>query len=331
MNRLYCLTGATGHLGHAVAAQLLANGQRVRMLALPDDPHIPPGELEICHGDVRDTASLKPFFTAPPDTALTVIHCAGIVSIASRHDPRVYDVNVGGTQHVVGLCQAFQVDRLVYVGSVHAIPVAPDGVTMREPDSFDPSQVHGLYAQTKAEAAAVVLAAARRGLNASIVLPSGICGPGDYGRGHLTALVVDYCMRRLVVGLHGGYDFVDVRDVAAGIVACCQHGARGDSYILSNTYATVKELLTLLHEITGQRPVKHMLPDGLIKATAPLAERYYTLLKRPPLFTPYSLYTLKSNAAFSHDKATRELNYKPRDLKTTLTDTVNWLKAQGRI
>jgi dihydroflavonol-4-reductase len=65
--------------------------------------------------------------------------------------------------------------------------------------------------------------------------------------------------------------------------------------------------------------------------TAPLAEIYYKIRRKPPLFTPYSIETLQSNANFSHEKASSELGYQTRDMKQTLLDTVNWLKEQGRV
>lgn len=67
------------------------------------------------------------------------------------------------------------------------------------------------------------------------------------------------------------------------------------------------------------------------KFTAPLSELYYKILKQPPLYTKYSLYTLTSNAHFSNAKAKRELNYKNRDIKETVKDTLEWLKLNGRI
>ena len=53
------------------------------------------------------------------------------------------------------------------------------------------------------------------------------------------------------------------------------------------------------------------------------------LKKRRPLYTLYSLDTLCSNDRFSHDKATAELGYRPRDLYETVKDTVLWLRRQG--
>ncbi|HPY37821.1 MAG TPA: hypothetical protein PLH38_08335, partial [Clostridia bacterium] len=92
-----------------------------------------------------------------------------------------------------------------------------------------------------------------------------------------------------------------------------------------------KEILDSLHEISGKRKIKTMLPLWLVRLFAPIAEVYYKLKKQTPLFTRYSIYTLQSNSLFSHDKATRELGYNPRPIKQTLLDTVQWLKTQGRI
>ena len=161
--------------------------------------------------------------------------------------------------------------------------------------------------------------------------PSGICGPYDYGHGHLTQLVQDFCTGRLAAGVDGGYDFVDVRDVAAGILACCERGRPGECYILSGRYCTVRDVRAMLHRITGRRRVRVMLPLWLARAAAPLSEQYYRLLRQPPLYTAYSLYTLSSGARFSHAKAARELGYTTRPFGTTLADTVAWLRRQGRI
>lgn len=165
----------------------------------------------------------------------------------------------------------------------------------------------------------------------NIVHPSGISGPYDNGRGHLTTLVIDYCKGRLLAGMDGGYDFVDVRDVANGVISCCEKGVPGECYILSNEYFKVKEILDTLHELTGKRKIKVYLPYWFVKATAPLAEIYYKILGQPPLYTAYSVFTLTSNSLFSHKKAEEVLGYTTRDMKETLRDTIDWLKAKGRL
>lgn len=332
MGELFLVTGAAGHLGSVLVKKLLERGARVRALVLPGEKHVPEGCEKVFYANICDEDSIRPFFDIPAGDEAVVIHTAGIVSIASKIPPLLRLVNVTGTKNIVSQCEKHHVKKLVYVSSVHAIPEKPKGHVITETDLFNAVLVKGAYAKTKAEATRIVLDAAARGLDASVVHPSGISGPYDHGRGHLTTLVIDYCKRRLTSGLEGGYDFVDVRDVAEGIVACCEKGKRGECYILSGNYYSVPEILELLHETTGQRRVKSFLPLWFINLVAPLAEAYYKILRQPPLFTKYSIYTLNSNANFSREKALRELGYEPRySMKETLGDTVAWLRQQGRL
>ena len=220
MDGIYLVTGAAGHLGSVVTEKLAAAGKKVRALMLPGETRHFSEKVEIFHGDVREPASMEDFFATGGPERVTVIHCAGIVSIASRYDSRVYDVNVNGTRNVVELCRRHRVNRLVYVSSVHAIPEKPVGEVISEIRTFSPDRVDGLYAKTKAEATALVLEAGKSGLDVCVVHPSGIIGPYDAGTNHLTEMVASFCRGKLPAAVRGGYDFVDSWDVADGILGC---------------------------------------------------------------------------------------------------------------
>ena len=322
MDKLYLVTGGTGHLGNIIINKLSVAGCNVRALILPGESIS--GCKESFVGDVRDRESLRPFFSNAEYHELIVIHTAGIVSISSEYNRNVYDVNVNGTKNIVDLCQEYGVSKLIYVSSVHAIPEMPMGQMIIETKNFSPEKVKGLYAKTKAEATAYVLDAQEK-LHVNIVHPSGICGPYDYRKGYLTALITDYCNGGLVAIIRGGYDFVDVRDVADGIISCCEKGKKGECYILSNKYFSIQEIVYMLYEITKKKEIKLNLPLWFAMLTSPLAELYYKILGKPPLYTSYSLYTLQSNSYFSHEKAEKELGYSVTDMKKTLSDTVEWL------
>ena len=330
----YIVTGAAGHLGRTIVHMLNEQGCPVYALCLPGEAHVPAWEnVKIFQGDVRDIGSLIAMFEACAKAfaQVTVIHCAAIVSIASGFSQQVYDVNVGGTKNILSLCEKFAVDKLIYISSVHAIPELPAGETITEVAYFSPDNVVGLYAKTKAEATRCVAEYMSRGYHANVVHPSGIVGPGDFGRGHITQLIIDYYSGKLKVAINGGYDFVDVRDVAAGVLACEKQGKAGEFFILSGRYYKVYELLDLLHNITGKKKIKGVLPLWLAKFTAPLSELYYKILRQPPLFTAYSIYTLNTNGNFSHAKAARELGYTVRPMEETLRDTLAWLGEEKRL
>lgn len=334
MKDIYIVTGANGFLGNNIVRALnqKPNCQVRALVSSMNRVDALKGlDCEIFEGDVTKPETLTDIFTVPDGAKVYVIHCAAIVYIKSKPNPAVHEVNVLGTKHVAEKTLAIG-GKMVYVNSVHAIPELPHGEVMTEIKDFDPAKVEGIYAKSKAEAAKYILDAVKtRGLNACIVHPSGIIGPYDFKTSHLTQLIIDAATGRLKAGVKGGYDFVDVRDVTAGILSACAHGKAGECYILSGHYISIPELFQMIAKATGYKPIKTFLPLWLAKLTAPLSEIYYSLKKQPPLYTKYSLYTLESNANFSHAKADRELGYTVRAPQTTIDDTIKWLKQVGRI
>lgn len=322
MKRTYLITGAKGHLGGTLVRMLENGPEQVRGLVLSSEPAEDYGNVRYFQGDVRDPASLRPFFEGAEGEAV-VIHTAGVVDISDQVTPLMFDVNVNGTKNVVALCREYGVKRLVYVSSVHAIPEQDRDSVLKEVDSFDPDLVGG-YAKTKAEATQAVLDAAKAGLDAVVVHPSGILGPYDGSGNHLVQMVKDYVAGKLPACVRGGYDFVDVRDVASGCLTAAEKGKAGECYILSNRHYEVKDVLRIAKQECGGRRLP-VLPLWMAKAAAPLLGWLARRRRERPLYTKYSLYTLHSNDKFDHDKATAELDYRPRDLRQTIRDTVRWL------
>lgn len=327
MNRLYIVTGAAGHLGNTIIRMLKERKVAVRGLILPSETVTPGENVTYFQGDVRDGASMEPLFAGCEEQETIVIHTAGIVDISGSVSPALYNVNVNGTRNIVELCLRHKVKRLVYVSSVHAIPEKDQDHVLSEVREFSAEAVHGGYAKTKAEATQAVLDATKRGLDAVVVHPSGIIGPYDDVGNHLVQMVSDYISGKLPACVRGGYDFVDVRDVAAGCLTAADRGVSGECYILSNRHYEVREILQMVKKVYGGRRLP-TLPMWMARAAEPLMSGFAKLKKRRPLYTKYSLYTLQSNDKFSHDKATSELGYRPRDLYQTVRDTVAWLRRK---
>ena len=325
----YLVTGATGFLGGAVAEELVRRKAQVHALVLHDDPYtdLLPKEVRTVIGDVCDKSSLSDFF-ADADSRTCVIHCAGIVSVASRPGPRLYQVNVGGTWKVLRQCMEHDVGKMVYVSSVHAIPEKSKGCIISEDCEFSPGLVDGDYAKSKAAATELVFDAAERGLNASIVFPSGIIGPGDLQGGSFTSMAKSFLSGKLPFAVRGGYDFVDVRDVARGILACSESGEPGKGYILSGCYVTIRRMLQLVGKAAKLKYRSICLPLGLARLAAPYYERRSLRERKPLFFTPYSVSVLASNGQFSHAAASERFAYQPRPIEETLGDMTAWLLNQ---
>ena len=324
MEKTYLVTGACGHLGGTLVRLLERTGAQVRGLRLPSEQARDRAHVTYYPGDVRDRDSLRPLFRGLAGREVVVFHTAAIVDISGEVTPQMHDVNVNGTKNILALCREYGVKRLVYVSSVHAIPEKDGYAVLREVDSFSPQQVTGGYAKTKAEATQAVLDAAAQGLDAVVVHPSGILGPFDGTGNHLVQLVKEYAGGKLPACVKGGYDFVDVRDVALGCLLAAEKGRKGECYILSNRHYEVQEVLAMAKTLCHGRRLP-VLPMWMAQAAEPLLGWVANVKKQRPLYTKYSLYTLRSNDRFDHGKATAELGYRPRDLRQTVRDTLRWL------
>ena len=324
MSKLYLITGATGHVGTVLVDRLIKRHESIRVLILNTDTAQLPNGIDICCGDIRDQNSLLPFFQRSEYDDVTLIHCAAFITVATKYNPAVWETNVTGTNNIMELALSCGVNRVVYVSSVHAIPERPFPEIISEVDSFSPELVHGQYAKSKAAAAQIVLDYAKKGLNVSSVHPSGIIGPGDIKlKNHMIRTLKAMESGKIPVAIQGGYDFVDSRDVANGILLCEENGKPGECYILNGHYITIKELLNIIREITGKHKTDIELPYHLANGIAPAAERVSLLFdKNVPLFTPYSVYTLHTNGAFSHDKAYKAFGYCPREIDESIRDSL---------
>jgi len=328
MKRIYIVTGASGFLGNNIIRMLEHDDNaEVRAFVLNGESISSLNNLKcsIYYGDVTKADTLNSIFDGSGDAEIFVIHCAAVVYIKSKYNSRVYDVNVNGTKNIVDKVLEYNA-KLIYVSSVHAIPEKSDGDLISEVSIFNPDDVVGLYAKTKAEAARYVMDSVKdKGLNACIVHPSGILGPYDFSNSHLTALVREIVRGKLPMCVKGGYDFVDVRDVAKGIIMACDKGKMGECYIMSGEFVSIKKLADLVCDVVGKKRIKVVLPIMIAKIVAPFYEMYYNVKGKTPLFTKYSLYTLSSNSNFSNEKAKRDLGFVTRDITDTVRDMVMWI------
>jgi len=317
------VTGASGHLGANLVRSLLERGERVRVLVhrsadpLADLDH----PIERVQGSVCERSSLAPALV----DAERVYHLAGVISINGDPDGRVHRVNVEGARNVARACLDAGVGRLVHVSSVHAFDMKPhDEVLDETRRQVADSPGHSAYDRSKALGERAVRDAVDDGLDAVIVNPTGIIGPVDYGPSRLGYLLRELAAGKLPALLDGGFDFVDVRDVADGIIAAGERGRSGENYILGNTWYSLRELAAMVAAVSGRRAPALVTPVWAARAGVPFARVLAKLTKTEPLFTRESLEVLTSNRSISSRRARTELGFTPRPLPQTVADTLAW-------
>lgn len=318
---MWLVTGATGHIGNVLVRKLLERGEKVRALILPNEcrESIQGLDVEAVEGDVLNEKTL---FESMRDVK-GVFHLAGVISIMPGSNEVVRKVNIEGTKNILRVAKVLNVGKFVYTSSIHAIKRVEEGI-IDESLPYDPDNPYGEYDRAKAEATLEVQQAAQAGLDAVIACPTGVIGPYDF-RGSLMGGVIHTAAEsKPTLYVDGAYDFVDVRDVADGLIAAAEKGRSGESYILSGHKISVRYLLETVREITGRRFFKMKIPFDLAKFVSLFTPMYYSAAKVSPRFTPYSLEVLRSNSNISHVKAARELGYTPRPLYESIRDAVKW-------
>jgi dihydroflavonol-4-reductase len=329
------VTGGTGHIGNVLVRQLLARGETVR--ALVREPRRAPAleglDVELVFGDVLDRDSLARAVRG----AQVIYHLAARISLESGPDPETERVNLDGTRNLIAAVQVEAGEsgsgrrkggaspRLVFASSVYALRVPPEGL-IDETLPFDPKRARGAYDRSKAAASLEVRKAAAEGLDAVIACPTAAVGPHDFRRSETGRGILYNMPPGLKFYVDGAYDFVDVRDVAQGLIQVAALGRSGQAYILGGERLTVREAAEAVWEAAGGPQWGIRLPDW----AADLAAWVFPLLSREPLVTPYSLAAVRSNSHISHDRARRELGYRPRPARQAIIDAVRWWQARRR-
>lgn len=325
---MLAVTGATGHIGNVLVRELLARGQKVRALVMPEDNLRPLSglDVEIVQGDITNQASLEKAFKGID----IVFHLAGIVTIMPRMKNILEKVNIEGTRHVAAACRAVGVRRLVYTSSIHAIAEPPHGIPIDESQPFDPERVLGDYAWSKAHATLLLLDEAKKGrLDIVICCPTGVIGPYDFNVSNIGQLILDFNSGYLKSYVRGAYDFVDVRDVAYGLVLAAEKGKSGRHYILSGAQVRVSQLMSELASDIGKPAPTYLIPALLARTAGVLASVFYRIAKRKPVFTAYSIDVLASNSLVSSQRAREELGFITRPWRESIHDQVAWFRKEG--
>ena len=316
---LSVVTGGYGFVGANLVRALLERGDEVRVVDKRKTESLAGLDVEHMHIDVLEPESLEPAFAG----ADTVFHLAAIISIVGDPTGEVHRTNVNGPRNASRAALAYGVKRFVHCSSVHAFDLERCGPELTETAVRATMDHAPAYDRSKNGGETAVRAAIAEGLDAVIVNPSGIVGPNDYAPSRLGELLIQMRDRTLPVNIRGAFDFVDVRDVVAGMLAAERSGRTGENYILSGHRLSLDEVAELAERVTGVEGPRISMPISIITGLAPLFVRL-TPAGETPLITPESVHALRYSPSVCHHKASKELGYLARPFFETIRDTYAW-------
>jgi len=334
MANVVAVSGSTGFIGSAVVRRLLLDGRTVRALVEPGAKTGPLDEVERETGkqvervtaDITDVAAMSRIL----EGCETLFHLAAIYKTWMPDPTRIYEVNVEGTTTTLLAAQKARVRKIVYTSSIAAIGLTGDKQPANETTRFNLFSVANEYILTKWLSERVALRFAEAGMPITIVNPAFPFGPRDAAPTP-TGRIVTALLKGEVPGVgEGGFNCVDVEDVAAGHVAAETKGRVGERYILGGHNVTMKEFFDLVCDVGGVKAPKLPLPKTLASAIALGFELWSDHVSHEePRATYRSIKYAQMYAWFDVKKSREELGLPQTPLRQSIERAVRWFRANG--
>ncbi|PKB79199.1 MAG: hypothetical protein BZY88_14565 [SAR202 cluster bacterium Io17-Chloro-G9] len=321
------VTGATGFIGSNLARMLWRDGYQVSALVRPGSrtTAIDDTGIDTVPGDILDKGSVL----RAAKGCQAIFHCAAAYTFWSPNPDLIYRTNVEGTENVLDAAGEAGVPKIVYTSTVSTIGLPESGHGNEDTD-FNANQLAGAYKKSKYQAEQVALARAAQGLPVVVVNPTAPVGPWDVKPTPTGRVVLDFMKGRIPAYISSGMNLVDVEDVAAGHILAMKEGRIGQRYILGNVNVSLKQLFSMLGEITGVRPPRFRVPFWLVTAAGYLDEMVEgNLMGRQPRIPVEGIKVARHPMYVECAKAVAELGLPQSPVEQALVNAVRWFTDFG--
>jgi len=326
MNDILIITGASGHVGKTIIQQLRSSKVEIRALVHASHPEcVDTDNLKYYKGDISKLEDIEPMFLNAENRNVFVIHSAAYIDISSKKlTKKLKAVNVTGTINAIRMSKKYAITKFIFVSSVDAF--LPQNKLVHSSDILCTEKDKGGYSISKALGTKIVREEiVNNHFPGVIVYPSAIIGPNDTGRNHMIQLITDYLGKKIPAVIKGGYDIVDVRDVAKGIIDSLDCPT-GSELFLTGKFYSLKEYVDTVQRLSHRGKSLKALPIWIAKLGLPFLQLAAKVKRTPPLYTSFSLNTIKYANRFNLKSTQKLINYKPRDLNDSLKDTLKYLE-----
>lgn len=257
-----------------------------------------------------------------------VYHCAAIVTFDPNRYLELRKVNITGTANIVNLCIANGIDKLCYVSSIAAIGKSDNGDTITENEPWNSDADHSIYAITKYGAELEVWRASQEGVDAVIVNPGVILGPG-FWRSSSGSLI-----RRIYKGLKyyttGTSGYVDILDVVNCMIALMESDIKNERYILVSENWSFEKFAKKVAAELGVDPPKKKATKFRLELAWRLDWLNYFFKRKYRRLPKQLARTLLKERHYSNKKIKSDLNFEFKSVDTSIEETCRvFLRDQG--
>jgi nucleoside-diphosphate-sugar epimerase len=266
-------------------------------------------------GDVLDYNSLITAMNQVDD----VYHTAAMVSFHAADKQKLLQINIEGTANIVNASLEAGIRKLCYVSSVAALGRAGTGKITTEDTEWKNIPGLSIYSHSKHHAEMEVWRGIAEGLQAVIVNPTIILGPGKWDEGSVKMFQTVYKGLLFYTGGRNGY--VDVDDLAKAMIRLTEGNFYNERFLISSENIWYKDLFTWMAESLQVKPPRK-------KAGPVLSELSWRALKlisfftgKPPLITKETAQTANQDFQYSNEKFIRATGMKFKPVKQTIEET----------
>lgn len=316
------VTGAAGFLGTNLLQQLIERGHEVTAIDRVRPTGADQPGVTWVSGDVLDPASMRKTL----EGAEVVYHLVALITLAHKHD-LAWRVNTEGVRVVAEAAREVGVRRMVHTSSIHAFDQYCCGgvINERSPRSINPELP--VYDRSKFQGETELRKVVDAGLDAVICNPTGVYGPIDHSDSRINKTLWDAARGRVPVMISGGFDLVDVRDVARGLILAGERGRTGENYLLGGHFTDMFQATRTAAEVNGKMKPAFAIPAKVINACMPVLEPAARAFGSDRV-SKAAMGALLSAPRVEHDKAATELGYRPRPARETISDLVDFYNGR---
>lgn len=327
------VTGATGLLGSRLLFDLASSGLRVRALKRSSsrmncvDHYFKQNQallasIEWVDADLNDLPMLEQALEGVTD----IFHCAGKVSFQPRDQHKVHQINTDGTANLINLALEKGIRKFCHVSSIAAIGKNDDTPIHSEDTPWSTMTFSTQYALSKYGAEREVWRGIAEGLNAVIVNPGLIIGPGNWKTD--SSMLFRQVWKGLRFYTDGVNGMVDVRDVSSVMIRLMESDIHSERYIVVAENVPLRELMDRIADCFGKkRPDIHAGPI-LTQMAWRMEYLKSKITGSTPVITNETARTAQSRSYYSNDKIIKALHHEFIPIATAIKQTADVFKQQ---
>lgn len=271
--------------------------------------------IEWVEADLNNIPALTEAFKA----VTQVYHCAAFVSF----EPDKFDVlqktNIEGTANIVNFCIANGIQKLCYTSSIATIGEPKPGEITTEETEWNPEKDNSVYAISKYGAELEVWRGTQEGVDAIILNPGVIIGPGiwNYGSGS----IIKTTHNNLKYFTKGSVGYVGVNDVVNAMILLMESEVKNERFVLVSKNWSYRKFLTICAQALDVKPPEKEAKNMMLQIGWRLDWLRHKLTGKRRRLTKQLAYTLQSQSEYNGNKIKDYVDFEYTDLKAEIKKT----------